>query len=175
MHGTKRGMDRRSFLKTTSGMAAAFLAMNEVYGDVFEVNEAEAAHHEAADAQAAKTKGQFIFDVQTHFVHDGYTNEGFLGFLKAGSEIWGSDIDAETLSLYNLKFENYVREIYLNSDTSVSVLSGAPFDDHTMDFLTNEAIAEAVDMVNTTAGSTRIARSAGGAQATSAQISAFVW
>ena len=51
LHGTKRGMDRRSFLKTTSGMAAAFLAMNEVYGDVFEVNEAEAAHHEAADAQ----------------------------------------------------------------------------------------------------------------------------
>ena len=87
---------------------------------------------------------------------DGYDNEGFLGFIKAGSEIWGSDIDAESVSLYNLKFENYIREIYLNSDTAVSVLSGAPFDDNTNDFLTNAAIAEAVDVVNTTAGSTRM-------------------
>ena len=58
--------------------------------------------------------------------------------------------------MYNLKFENYVREIYLNSDTSVSVLSGAPFDDSSWEFLTNEAIAEAVQMVNATAGSTRM-------------------
>ena len=70
--------------------------------------------------------------------------------------MWGSDIDAETVSMYNLKFENYVREMYLNSDTSVAVLSGAPFDDPSWEFLTNESIAEAVRMVNTTAGSTRM-------------------
>lgn len=156
LHGAKRGMDRRTFLQTSSGMAAAFLAMNEVYGNVFNVSEAEAASHEASEEMAAKTAGQFIFDVQTHFVHDNYTQEGFLGFIKAGSEIWGSDVDAETLSMYNLKFENYVREIYLNSDTSVSVLSGAPFDDSSWEFLTNEAIAEAVQMVNATAESTRM-------------------
>lgn len=88
IHGKKRGMDRRSFLKTSSGMAAAFLAMNEVYGNIFDVS--EAASHEAADARASETPGQFIFDVQTHFVHDNYTQEGFLGFIKAGSEIWAA-------------------------------------------------------------------------------------
>lgn len=155
-HGGKRGMDRRTFLRTGSGMAAAFLAMNQVYGNLFDVSEAEAAHHENSADRMAATAGQFIFDVQTHFVRDDFQQEGFLGFLKAGSELWGSDVDAETVSLYNLKFENYIREIYLNSDTSVAVLSGAPFDDASWEFLTNEAIAEAVRMVNTTSGSTRL-------------------
>ena len=156
LHGGKLGMDRRTFLRTSSGMAAAFLAMNQVYGDLFDVSEAEAAHHENSADRMRDTSGQFIFDVQTHFVRDDFNQEGFLGFLKEGSQIWGSDIDAETVSMYNLKFENYVREIYLNSDTSVSVLSGAPFDDPSWEFLTNESIAEAVRMVNTTAGSTRM-------------------
>jgi hypothetical protein len=41
--GRKHGKTRREFLRTTSGMAAAFLAMNEVYGRVFDVTLAEAA------------------------------------------------------------------------------------------------------------------------------------
>src|SRR5262245_8693803 len=60
----KLGMGRRDFLKTASGMAAAFLAMNEVYGPVFEVQAAEAADPAAADERAAKLAGQFIFDDQ---------------------------------------------------------------------------------------------------------------
>ena len=48
------GMDRRSFLKTASGMAAAFLAMNKVFGPVWEVSEAEAADRDMADERAKK-------------------------------------------------------------------------------------------------------------------------
>ena len=156
-HGAKQGLDRREFLRTGSGMAAAFLAMNEVYGDVFKVSEAEAADREMAAEMAADNDGQFIFDVQTHFVRDDYTQEGFLGFIKHGAEVWQSGgVDAETVSMYNLKFENYVREMYLNSDTDLAVLSGAPFDDASWEFLSNEQIADAVDVVNTTAGSKRL-------------------
>ena len=46
VHGAKQGLDRRTFLQTSCGMAAAFLAMNEVYGEVFQVSEAEAADRE---------------------------------------------------------------------------------------------------------------------------------
>ena len=35
LRGAKQGLDRREFLRAGSGMAAALLAMNEVYGDVF--------------------------------------------------------------------------------------------------------------------------------------------
>src|SRR6185369_783964 len=46
--GRARGLDRRAFLRTASGMAAAFLAMNRVFGPCFDVADAE-----AADAAAA--------------------------------------------------------------------------------------------------------------------------
>ncbi len=156
LHGAKQGLDRRQFLRTSCGMAAAFVAMNEVYGNVFDVSQAEAADAGMAAERVAATQNQFIMDVQTHFVRDDFTQEGMLGFLKAGAEIWQNGLDPETLALYHIKFENYVRQIYLNSDTSVAILSGAPFDDPTWEFLSNDAIAEAVEMINRTAGSTRM-------------------
>src|SRR5215208_6525015 len=41
------GIDRRQFLRTKAGMAAALLAMNEVFGDFFDVSAAEAKEPEA--------------------------------------------------------------------------------------------------------------------------------
>src|SRR5919199_803737 len=49
----KHGLDRRQFLRTSCGMAAAFLAMNEVSGPHFAVSRAEAAEPEAAAARAS--------------------------------------------------------------------------------------------------------------------------
>ena len=43
LHGAKLGMDRRRFLQSSCGMAAAFAAMNTIFGNLFEVSEAEAA------------------------------------------------------------------------------------------------------------------------------------
>ena len=40
--GPRHGMNRRQFLASSAGMAAAFLAMNEVFGPVFDVSTAEA-------------------------------------------------------------------------------------------------------------------------------------
>src|SRR5580700_7777185 len=44
----KLGLDRRQFLRTCSGMAAAFVAMNDVFGPLFAVDHAEAAEPGAA-------------------------------------------------------------------------------------------------------------------------------
>src|SRR3984957_18757154 len=44
----KQGVSRRAFFTTAAGMAAAFLAMNDVYGSIFDVNSAEAATPELA-------------------------------------------------------------------------------------------------------------------------------
>jgi hypothetical protein len=38
--GGKQGVDRRRFFQTAAGMAASFVAMNEVYGPLFEVSKA---------------------------------------------------------------------------------------------------------------------------------------
>ena len=41
-YSRKLGMSRRAFLRTSGGMAVSFMAMNEVFGPAFLVNEAEA-------------------------------------------------------------------------------------------------------------------------------------
>ena len=47
----RQGLSRRRFFQTASGMAASFLVMNQVFGRLFEVSEAEAATPDmAADA-----------------------------------------------------------------------------------------------------------------------------
>lgn len=63
----KLGISRRKFLASTGGMAAAFLAMNEVFGPFFKVHLDEMFDHEAF-AAAAVPKGLFILDDQLHFV-----------------------------------------------------------------------------------------------------------
>src|SRR3982074_1270043 len=40
LNGKRLGLDRRQFMRTSCGMAAAFLAMNEIYGNVFQVTAA---------------------------------------------------------------------------------------------------------------------------------------
>ena len=155
-YSAKVGMDRRRFLRTSLGMAAAFVAMNNVFGNLFDVSEAEAVDVTLAAERAAALNGQFIFDVQTHFVRDDYKQEGFIDLLKSMNALEKSGLDPDRISVYNVKFENYVRQIFLNSDTAVAVLSGTPFDDNSWTFLSNQAIAEAVNMVNKIAGSTRM-------------------
>lgn len=151
------GMTRRQFLHTSSGMAAAFLAMNEIYDcDVFQVSEAEAREPEIAKARADGLAGQFIFDDQTHFLRDDFAHEEILGLGEFAAEHWNPKLREEGLDLTRYKFENYIKELWYNSDTKMSLLSGAPFDDPTWWLLSNQQIANARDMVNDFAGSRRM-------------------
>src|SRR5262249_37311581 len=155
-HGGKLGMDRRRFLRTSCGMAAAFVALNHVFGHLFDVSEAEAADPERAADRAKALAGQFLFDHQTHFGPAQFSKKELLRLAVFAAEHWHPAItDKEKTDLYYYKFENYVRQIFLNSDTSVAVLSGAPFDDPSWWILPNDQIRDAVDMVNRVAGTRR--------------------
>ena len=156
--GRKLGLDRRQFLRTTCGMAAAFVAMNKVFGPLFKVDPAEAAQPEAGAARASSLSGQFIFDDQTHFVRDDYPFEGLLGLAQYAAENWNPDMKKEPvgMTLARYKFENYMKEIFYDSDTKIALLSGAPFDDPTKWFLSNDQIKQAAETVNGVAGSKRL-------------------
>jgi predicted TIM-barrel fold metal-dependent hydrolase len=153
--GPRHGMTRRGFLASSAGMAAAFLAMNEVFGPLFDVTRAEAQTPGAADARAQQLAGQFIVDVQTHFVRDDFKQEGLLGLAKYAKEHWNPALASEN-DLTRFKFENYVKEIFVDSDTKVALLSGAPFDDSSWDLLSNDQIAAARTAINRIAGSRRL-------------------
>src|SRR5438876_8243143 len=63
----KLGVSRRQFLAGSGGMAAALLAMNEVYGSFFRVSESEL-YEAAAFADSAPPKDLFVLDDQLHMV-----------------------------------------------------------------------------------------------------------
>src|SRR5256886_12534560 len=153
--GRRHGMDRRQFLACSAGMAAAFLAMNEVFGPVFDVSPAEAQTPGVANQRAGALSKQFIIDAQTHFVRDDFKQEGLLDLAKYAKQNWNPALWGEN-NLARYKFENYMKEIFVDSDTKVALLSGAPFDDQTWDLLSNDQIAAGSAAINRIAESRRL-------------------
>ncbi len=152
--GPKHGLNRRQFLRSAAGMAAAFAAMNDVFGPVFNVAHAETAEPGAAAERAASLSNQFIFDCQTHFVRDDYTAD-ITNLRQFAKEHWNPGIE-DNITLDMFKFSNYIKEIFVDSDTKIALLSGTPVDDEENLFLTNDQIAAARQSVNTVAGSRRM-------------------
>src|SRR3989440_6516883 len=70
----KLGISRRKFLAGTGGMAAALLAMNEVFGRFFDVSPVEM-FESAAYAASGVPLNLFVFDDQTHLVRSRQRND----------------------------------------------------------------------------------------------------
>ena len=151
-----QGVDRRRFLKSASGFATAFLAMNHVFGPIWNVSEAEAADKDMANARAKALSKQFIFDDQTHFVRDDFNQEGLLGLGKYALEHWNPKMADTPMTLARYKFENYLKEIYMDSDTKVAMLSSAPFDDPNWYLLFNNQLRDAREIINKVSGTRRM-------------------
>ena len=153
----KQGLTRRQFLATASGMAAAFLAMNEVYGALYDVTRAEAATPEMAVQRAQSLAQQFVMDCHTHFLRDDTRIMTFVRQRQAvGKAGWNPALVGKDQTIEDLKFANYYKEIFLDSDTKVALISGSPSDVPQDWFLTNEMKAEARARVNRDAGSRRM-------------------
>jgi uncharacterized protein len=80
----KLGISRRRFLAGSGGLAASFLAMNEVYGNsFFKVDTAEL-YEPAAAAENGPPKNLFVFDDQTHIVRSSTNTPQSLRALAQG-------------------------------------------------------------------------------------------
>jgi predicted TIM-barrel fold metal-dependent hydrolase len=114
----KLGLDRRTFMASTMGMATCFLAQNQVFGKVWDVDEAETWEAAAYEEKWPKDE-YFIIDVQAHF-----TNGQALGFRNmefVKSMGFNLKNDSESYS-----YKNFIKEMYFDSDTSMVVISGVP-------------------------------------------------
>ncbi|MEJ2088308.1 MAG: amidohydrolase, partial [Gammaproteobacteria bacterium] len=100
--GPRHGLNRRQFLRSAAGMAAAFVAMNEVFGPIYSVAHAEASEPGAAADRAGSLANQFIFDCQTHFVRDDYTTD-ITALRQFAKDHWNPDIE-DDITLNRLKF-----------------------------------------------------------------------
>jgi predicted TIM-barrel fold metal-dependent hydrolase len=150
------GMDRRQFLRSKAGMAAALLAMNEVFGDYFDVSKAEAKEPEAFEEKWPKD--QFVFDIQTHHVdvskkwyddtEDGKRVANFFRMLRRGKTI------EDTLDQLNRV--HYVKELFGDSDTVMAVISGVPSREWDKNPLPPDQMVATRKFVNDLAGSRRV-------------------
>ena len=161
----KHGMSRRRFFATAAGMAASYQVMNRVYGELFSVHPAEAADPEMAQARANALADQTIFDAHVHFIRDdpspAISDVNRIGGLmwqraqvtKFG---WNKDLVGREPTITDLKYDNFFKEIYLDSDTKVALLTNAPSDDPKDWLLPQDAVFAARDKVNREAGSKRL-------------------
>ena len=153
----RQGVSRRRFFKTAGGMAAAFLAMNDTHGPFYAVSRAEAATPELAQARADALKDQFVMDMHTHFLRDDTRILTFVRQREAvGKAGWNPALSGKEQTIEDLKFANYFKEIFLDSDTKVACISGSYSVETRDSFLTNEMKFDARAKVNQEAGTRRM-------------------
>lgn len=149
-HYAKRlGLSRRNFLKTSGGMAVAFMALNQVFGNYFQVDAAEAAETEAY--KELWPKNQFIFDVQTHHVRAGGQEPLF--FRKLSGR-FNKELEGVEPQAGDLQFKNYTKEIFFDSETMVACISGVP--SKLLDVINVDEMVAARNALNDLAGSQRM-------------------
>jgi uncharacterized protein len=146
-------LSRRRFLSGAGGMAASFLALNEVFGRFFDANPLELLEPAAA-AELGPPRDLFVFDDQLHMVRD---SQGAVGMpLRATSQGAGAASTAAGFKANPFNPSGYpdelgnpwsawtdslrqtpntgsafmltslVKDVYLDSSVTVAVLSNAP-------------------------------------------------
>jgi predicted TIM-barrel fold metal-dependent hydrolase len=152
----RHGISRRAFLRSGRGMAAALIALNQVFGDCYDVRAEEADDPKVVEEKWPKD--QFIFDVQTHHVdlsRNWYDNSPDGKVFRRMFRVIDPhhDFDARN-EIWNRV--HYVKEIFLDSDTTVALLSGLPSQDWNKNPLPPDQMAETKKYVNALAGSQRM-------------------
>jgi predicted TIM-barrel fold metal-dependent hydrolase len=151
------GLSRRDFLRTGSGMAAALLALNEVFGPCYAVSAEEARDPRAFEERWPKDA--FVFDVQTHHVDvsrkwyddtpDGRAAVRFFQMLRPS-------LKGVEDSLEQLNRAHYVKEVFGDSDTVMAVISGVPSRTWDRNPLPPDQMVATRAYVNDLAGSRRV-------------------
>ncbi len=125
------GMSRRQFSSSVLGTATALGVINQVYGCDGE-GDAGGSYGVGGDmmmdpdACEPLTGDEFIFDVQTHHVNP----QGAWRDSNPGMEIFLNSLaqascgESDTIECYNT--DHYIREMFINSDTTMAVLSSLP-------------------------------------------------
>jgi predicted TIM-barrel fold metal-dependent hydrolase len=166
--GRRLGMNRREFLKTTGGMAAAFVAMNTVFGRFFNVLDLELFETAAFAEQGGDP--YFIFDVQTHYVSSGYdprdeedsrkgavSKHRLLEVRKRALESgMNPRLKADRGTMQDLSWENFIREVFLDSETSVGLISTPPGPYPQVAVVPPKEMTHIRDEINRVAGSQRM-------------------
>src|SRR5207245_11677561 len=118
---------------------------NRAAGRIYAVDPVEPRAPAATDARTPA--GQFVFDIQTHHVAAPRQFPGLLELRKLGRQ-WNPLLDKDRGTMDELYLANYIKEIFLDSDTTVAVISGIPSATDETNLLPPGAMARTRDVVN---------------------------
>lgn len=123
-HARRLGTSRRAFLTSAAGAASTLIAFNQVQAEAGRTGGFFDVAHEAGFDNAAALNAlggdEFIFDVQGHYVVPG----SLVNTLKPGCRA-----DHEPLSRAYMRCigaDEFIKDIFLDSDTDMMVLSFIP-------------------------------------------------
>jgi len=142
----KLGINRRAFLRSSGGMAATLLAMNEVFGRFFNVSLIEL-FEPAAYAAAAPPKDLFVFDDQLHFVRGSKPSPAGLRAIAQGPSsaptvksnpfnqreqrdelgqawsVWNPALVGLPIDPGYAHITRFIKDVYLDSQVTIGLLS----------------------------------------------------
>ena len=140
----KLGVTRRQFLASSGGMAAALLAMNEVFGRMFKVSPIEM-FEPAAFAQASAPRDMFVFDDQLHIVRGSRPSplwlramaqgpssgepanpgnpDGQLDELGSTWSVWNPELVGMPIDPSYAHITQFIKDVYLDSQVTIGMLS----------------------------------------------------
>lgn len=156
------GVTPAEYLHSPSAMTASFGAMNDVHGQYFDADRGEESDQDAANARAKKYKDQFIFDAQTHHVRDKYGWEYLTNMRRwtQGQNPWASTWNPAVLGipaeLINYKFEQYIKDLFFDSDTKLAILTGFTSETPSLMPLNSDEIVQSRNLINRMAKSRRV-------------------
>ncbi|MFZ1802817.1 MAG: amidohydrolase family protein [Nitrospira sp.] len=165
---SRQGVTRREFVRTTGGMAAALLAMNSVFGRFFTIGDIEL--FETAAFAEQQGNPYFIFDVQTHYVSSHYdlsdaeanrkgavSKQALLSLRKYMREMGlNPKLAGDRGTLDDLSWKNFVKEVFLDSETTIGLISTPPGPYPQEAVVPPREMAHIRDEINRLAGSQRM-------------------
>jgi uncharacterized protein len=159
----KLGWSRRRFLGSSAGMATALMALNIVSGcsESGGYNVDDCATRDPDAARDRFSAEYFIVDVQTHHADlDGPAGTSpvlqafFRSFRICQPGVTTPDCNRGVME--ELSRANYIKEIFLDSETAVAMMSGIPAPNASQQLIGNAAMAATRDLGNELGASQRM-------------------
>jgi len=130
LNAKRLGLSRRQFLVSSCGAASTLLAFNAANaaagrtGGFFDLQKEAALEPQLARAQIGAARDEFIFDVQGHFVDP---TGAWVKKASPDAFKWSPKASCGAMShLDCLGPEEFVKDVFLDSDTDLMVLSFVP-------------------------------------------------
>ena len=146
-YGRSNGLSRRRFFQTAAGMATAFVAMNEVYGPLYGASPRRGEERRSRPGARRRPEGP-VHHGRAHALPARRHAARRLRARARGGRQGGLESRRSSASRKRSRISsipNWFKEIYLDSDTKVALISGSPSEDPRDWFLTNDMKLDARD------------------------------